>query len=64
MKTKMRIIKDTDGEYITVKAETVQYGGNGLYFFIDNKIVAHFPRYASFRCLSLAKQEAQQTGRD
>jgi hypothetical protein len=69
MKTQLWLIKDSYGEYSIVKSETIQYGGNGLFFFIGDKIVAHFASWSSFRRLPLyinqapEEQQEQQTGR-
>ena len=68
MKNQLWLIKDIDGEYITVNANDIQYGGNGLSFFVNKIIIAHFSRWASFRRLPpyinlpLEEQEEQQTG--
>lgn len=69
MKTQLWLVKDIDSEYITIEANRIQYGGNGLLFFMNQMTIAHFSRWASFRRLPphinllLAEPEEQQTGR-
>ena len=46
------IIKDADGEYITVKADTWEVGGNGLVFYRNGERVAHFARWSNYRKLN------------
>lgn len=43
------LVKDFDGEYIVITADNWECGGNGLYFFVDKKKVAHFLRWSSYR---------------
>lgn len=46
------LVKDTDGEYVAVRADKWECGGDGLKFFVDNVKVAHFIRWCSYRKLS------------
>lgn len=46
------LVKDTDGEYITVRAHDWECGGNGLVFLVDGEKVAHFIRWSSYRKLN------------
>ena len=43
------LVKDFDGEYIVITADSWTCGGNGLYFFVGEKKVAHFLRWSSYR---------------
>lgn len=46
------LVKDTDGEYVTVRANNWQCGGNGLVFLVGEERVAHFIRWCSYRKLN------------
>ena len=48
-KRKQWLVKDFDGEYIVITADSWTCGGNGLYFFVGEKKVAHFLRWSSYR---------------
>jgi hypothetical protein len=47
------LVKDFDGEYIVITADSWTCGGNGLYFFVGEKKVAHFLRWSSYRELGV-----------
>ena len=46
------LIKDTDGEYVTVRADNWEVSSNGLVYFRDGVKVAHFIRWVSARKLN------------
>ena len=46
------LVKDTDGEIVTVRSDNWECGGNGLKFFVNDEKVAHFIRWASYRKLN------------
>lgn len=48
-KIEVWLVKDEDGEYITVKADDWEVSGNGLVFKLGGQRVAHFVRWASYR---------------
>jgi hypothetical protein len=43
------LVKDTDGEHITVRADDWISGGDGLKFFVKGERVAHFLRWVYFK---------------
>jgi hypothetical protein len=43
------LVKDTDGEYVTVRADNWEVSGNGLVFKLGDVRVAHFIRWVSYR---------------
>jgi len=47
------LVKDMDGEYITVKANHWKLSNSGLEFCIDDERVAYFVRWASYRKLNV-----------
>lgn len=43
------LVKDGFGEYISVFADEVETGGNGLRFYVDNSLRACFVQWCHYR---------------
>lgn len=43
------LIKDKEGEYISITADNWECGGNGLKFYLDAKVIAWFVAWQHYR---------------
>jgi len=51
------VVKDTDGETVSIRADTCELLSDGLFFYLKNKIVAHFTRFSYYMDIEADKDE-------
>lgn len=58
------VVKDTDAEVYIVVADDFDVGLDGLTFYLDGNVVAHFLRWANYRKQSKVAQKSENKQKD